>query len=103
MGLIQDFDITKNIRTIEMLKSQMLTHISDLYTNLSDEESDINERGDILSNMLIITYLLSARLGFSYSNIDIKAIKKLRLGILDENKSMHDDLTSLLRHLYRKF
>lgn len=103
MGIAQDFDITKNIRLVEMLKSQLLTNIADLYTNLSAEEPNLNERREILSDMIVITYMLSNRLGFSYSSIDIKAIKKLRLGVLDKNQYMHNDVTSLLRHLSREF
>ncbi len=103
MGIVQDFDITKNIRLVEMLKSQLLTNIADLYTNLSAEEPNLSERREILSDMLVITYMLSNRLGFSYSSIDIKAIKKLKLGVLDKNQYMHTDITSLLRHLSREF
>ncbi len=103
MEAVQDFDIAKNIRLIEMLKSQLLTNIGDLYTNLSNEEQDLAERGEILSDLLIITYMLSNRLGFSYGSIDLKAVKKLKFSILDERQAMHDDMLSLLRHLYREF
>ncbi len=103
MGAVQDFDITKNIKLIEMLKCQLLTNIADLHTNLSNDESDLNERGEILSDLLIITYMLANRLGFSYGSIDVKAIKKLKFGILDESQFMHNDMSSLLRHLYREF
>ncbi len=103
MGAVQDFDIAKNIRLIEMLKSQLLTNIGDLYTNLSNEEQDLTERGEILSDLLIITYMLSNRLGFSHSSIDLKAIKKLKFSILDEHQAMHSDMSSLLKHLYREF
>jgi len=103
MGAVQDFDIAKNVRLIEMLKSQLLTNVADLYTNLSSEEPDLTERGEILSDLLVIVYMLSNRLGFSHSNIDIKAIKKLRFGILDENQSMYSDMSLLLRHLNREF
>lgn len=101
MGGIADFDITKNIKLIEMLKGQMLSGIADLYNNLADSDSDFNERGDILADMLIMTYMLANRLGFSYGSIDVKAVKKLRIGILDEKHAMHEDVSSLLKHLYR--
>ncbi len=101
MGIAQDFDITKNIRLIEMLKNQLLTNVADLYTNLSAEDANLIERKELLSDLIIITYMLSNRLGFSHSSIDIRAVKKLRLGILDEKQSMYTDTASLLRHLSR--
>ncbi len=103
MGFAEDFDVTQNIKLVEMLKSRLLTATADLYANLAEDEPNVVERGEILSNMIIITYMLSNRLGLSYSSIDIKAVKKLRLEILEENQYMHDDMSSLLRHLYREF
>lgn len=94
-----DFDITKNIKLIEMLKGQLLTGIADLYNNLAQSSADSAERGEILSDLMILTYLLSNRLGFSYSTLDLKIISKLKIGILEENDSLHNDLVALLKHM----
>lgn len=101
MGTVQDFEITKNIRLIEMLKNQMLTNIADLFSNLLAQEPDLYERKELLADMIIITYMLSDRLGISHEYIDSTAIKKLRLGILDKNQTMYQDAVSLLRYLCR--
>lgn len=96
-----DFDITKNIRIIEMLKSQLLTDIADLYNNLYQTNSEFSERSDILADLILTTYLLSNRLGLSYNSLDLKVINKLKLGVLEENSPLHDDVSELLRYIYR--
>lgn len=96
-----NFDITKNIKLIEMLKGQLLSGVADLFNNLAEDNPDVGERSDVLSDLLVITYLLSNRLGLSYNTLDMKAINKLKIGILEENDNLHNDLVALLRHIYR--
>ena len=103
MDAVQDFDIAKNVKLIEILKSQLLTNVADLYSNLSGEGFNLEERENILSDLLIITYMLSNRLGFSHTCIDTKAIKKLRLSLLDEKQVMYTDMQTLVKHLTENF
>lgn len=94
-----ELDITNNIKLIEMLKCRMLGGVSDLYANLADTAVDSKERADILADILIVTYLLSNRLGISPHSLNSKVISKLKLGLLEEDNSMYGDLANLLKHL----
>ena len=93
------FDVTKNIRMIEMLKAQLLGNIADLYKNLSSGSGSEEERTEILADMTIMTYMLAGRLGVSNMTLDEKMKKKLRIGLLEENNSLHNDTAELLKFL----
>ena len=102
-ALEMEFDITKNIKIIEQLKCEMLSQTAELHMNLAESKSDIDERTDILVNMIITTYLLANRLNIENSVIEHKMINKLRVGILEDKKSwLHNDLVMLLRHIDKK-
>lgn len=94
-------DITKNIKIIEMLKSRLLAKVSDLYSNMSEDYADANERADILSDLLMITYLLSDRLSVSNQALDLKVINKLKVAALEDDSVLHDDVCKLLKYMYR--
>ncbi|MBR1735987.1 MAG: MazG-like family protein [Firmicutes bacterium] len=93
------FDVTKNIRMIEMLKAQLLRNVADLYKNLSYGSDNEEERLEILADMTIITYMLASRLGVSNMALDEKMKKKLRIGLLEENNNLHNDTAELLKFL----
>ncbi len=96
------FDITKNIKTIEILKSRLLSEVAVLYEDMLSSHSDIDKRADLLSEILILTYILSNKLGITYEDIDKKIKNKLRLGVLEEKKTDNEELSSLLKHIDKK-
>ena len=70
-GRARDFDITKNIRIIEWLKSEMLNSVAKLFTMLtSGAEASQKALAGCLSNIIIACYLLGKRLGIHYALID---------------------------------
>ena len=93
----RDIDITGNITAIEGLKVQLLDCITRLYKSLIDGEATTRDRSDILADLVIITYLL----GVSYQGLDMRILKHLRLGILEENSSeeWHRTLSDLSQYL----
>jgi len=98
----RDFDITKTIKTIEWLKSQLLADVSQLFSGMVEgpaKRSD--EHIDTLANMVILIYLLGKKLGVSYDTLDLKMLNRLKLGMLDSNNTeeWQADLASLSRHL----
>lgn len=98
----EDFDITKTIRIIERLKSQLLSNVSALFSNMAEgNNSDNNENIDILADMIILSYLLSDRLGASNEELDVKLINKLRLASLQdaENAEWVKEIITLSKHL----
>ena len=97
-----DFDITKTIRIIERLKSQLLSNVSVLFSNMAESNSGgSNENIDILADIIIISYLLSDKLGVSNEGLDIKLLNKLRLASLqnEENAEWTEEILALSKHL----
>lgn len=97
-----DFDITKTIRIIERLKSQLLSNVSALFSNMAESNSgNSNESIDILADIIILSYLLSDKLGVSNEALDIKLINKLRLATLqnEENEEWTKEILTLSKHL----
>ncbi|HOA80609.1 MAG TPA: MazG-like family protein [Defluviitaleaceae bacterium] len=98
----KEFDITRSLKIVEKLKSQLLCDVANLFSEMveSDENSH-EERGDLLANIIILTYLLSKKLGISYNTLDMKIYNKLKLGILEntDEQEWFADLTALMRHL----
>ena len=94
-------DITKNIRIIENLKSELLAGIAQLYSRMSaDDCEDLKEIAlDTLSNTIIISYLLSRRLGLDYTAIEKDIASKIRLGLIQEHETekYFGDLSALSR------
>jgi len=100
--LNNDIDITKNIRLIETLKSQLLTDIAQLYSNLAENNSQKRKLSDIISDFMITAYLLSEKLGVGYNAVEMNMINKLKLTVINEDDILYDDALKLLRYLHRK-
>lgn len=104
MGLFdREIDITKNIRMIEWLKSELLTDIANLYKSLANGiKEEIHETvSDTLSNIILISYLLGRRLGISYNAIENKVENKIKLGLVENHdvEKYYGDLSELSKHL----
>lgn len=96
-------DITRNIKVIEWLKSELLANVARLFRILVDgvKEEIHEELADTLSSMILVSYLLGRRLGISYNAVEIKIRNKIRLGLLDAeitNKD-YEELSELSQHL----
>ncbi|QEK13504.1 hypothetical protein FQB35_15225 [Crassaminicella thermophila] len=97
-----NIDITKNIKTIEWLKSELLMTIATLYDFLvRGVKGSQDVLVDVLANIILVTYILGKRLGINFSRIDMKIEDKIRLGILEKHKieDWHGDLSSLKQYL----
>ncbi|MFZ5353939.1 MAG: MazG-like family protein [Bacillota bacterium] len=91
-------DITKNIKVIEFLKSELLTAVATLHQTLLKGTKVTQEAlVDILANLILVTYLLGKRLGVAYSVIDSKIQDKIRIGMLEdhETEKWYGDLSDL--------
>lgn len=103
-GERNDLDITKNIKIIEWLKSELLTTVASLFELLikgtkAGQEALI----DVLANIILVTYILGKRLGINFSTIDMKIEDKIRLGILEEHRveEWYGDLSNLKQYFSR--
>lgn len=98
----KEIDITRNIKIIEWLKSELLTDIANLFrvmfNGVRDEAHDAI--ADVLSNIILICYILGRRLGLNYNVIESKLESKIKLGLIDNNdvEKYYGDLSELSRH-----
>ena len=104
MSYNKNVDITKSIRVIEWLKSELLTAISTLFQLLVNGVQNSQEAIlDVLANIILVTYLLGKRLGVSFEKIDQKLESKVKLGVVEEHKieKWYGDLSRLLDYIKR--
>jgi hypothetical protein len=98
---VKGFDIAKNMRIIENLKSELLFCVSHLYRQMtSDRCEDIRETAlDALSDTIIISYLLSRRLGLEYTALEKEISSKIRLGLVEghDTEKYFGDISALAR------
>lgn len=94
-------DIARNLRIVEILKSELLEDITVLYRHLADPvmEDTREVAAESLSDMIVIAYLLGKRLGVDYATMDRHISKKIRLGLINENEieKYFGDLSELSR------
>ena len=99
----KEIDITRNIKIIEWLKSELLTDIANLFKVLvNGVKEEVHESvADTLSNIILISYLLGRRLGISYNSIEMKIENKVKLGLIENHdvEKYYGDLSELSRHL----
>lgn len=99
----KEIDITRNIKLIEWLKSELLTDLANLFKVLArGVREEMHESvSEILSNIILISYLLGRRLGISYNAIEMKVHNKVKLGLVENHdvEKYYGDLSELSRHL----
>jgi hypothetical protein len=99
----REIDITRNIKLIEWLKSELLTDIANLFkvlvNGMKDEIHDAVSES--LSNIILICYLLGRRLGISYNSIELRIESKIKLGLVERHdvEKHYGDLSELSKHL----
>lgn len=105
MRLDKSSDITKNVKIMEWMKTELVLSIGDLFNLIFKGVRPLDEAlQDTLANIIMITYLLGKRLGISFTEIDYKVKEKIKIGI-DENHSVENwygDLTNLKKHIDNK-
>lgn len=101
MGSQKNIDITKNIKIIEWLKSELLTAVASLFQLLVKGVQNSQEAIlDVIANIILVSYLLGKRLGLTFQSIDLKIESKAKLGLIENHKieKWYGDLSELLDH-----
>lgn len=103
MGLYEkEIGITSNIKSIETLKSGLLSSVAALFKTLAgDGRDNLHDTiSDIISSIILICYILAKRLGVNYTAVENRVRSKLRLGLLeaDGTGTEQNDLTELSKH-----
>lgn len=97
-----DFNIMYNVKIIEELKAELLCLIGDFFRLLTRGSNVAQEAIlDCISAAIIILYLLGERLGYSHAAVDENMKKRLKIGIVEEDKIEKEgkDLSKLYNHL----
>ncbi|MBU5439350.1 MazG-like family protein [Tissierella sp. MSJ-40] len=98
----KDIDIIKNVRTIEWLKSQLLTTVANLYEVLAKGEEDTKENlENVISDIILQSYVLGKRLGLSYKDINSTLKENIKLNLIEDHKieRWYGDLSLLLEFI----
>lgn len=101
----ENFNIMYNVKIIEDLKANLLCIIADFFKLLTRGSNVAQESIlDCISGGIILLYLLAERLGYSHKSIDDTMKKKLKIGIIEEDKIEKDgkDLSKLYNHLKKR-
>ncbi|MEY8763266.1 MULTISPECIES: MazG-like family protein [Clostridium] len=101
----ENFNIMYNVKIVEGLKADLLCIIGDFFKLLTKGSNVAKESVlDCISGAIIILYLLAERLGYSHTAVDETMKKKLKIGIIEEDKIelQGKDLTKLYNHLKEK-
>lgn len=106
MRLNRNLEVTRNIKIIEWMKTEILVSIGDLFNLLYKGVKPLDEvLQDTLANIIMVTYLLSKRLGVSFSDVDYKIKEKIKTAINEDHsiERWYGDLSSLKKHIdYRE-
>jgi len=97
---LKDIEIAGNIKSIELLKIELMQNITGLFENIiSDSDSNINKRiSKSSANIINLTYILAKRLGVSFEEIQKSMSDGLKAGIRNGNRieEKYKDLSELL-------
>lgn len=105
MNNSKNMDTMKEFKTIEWLKSELLTSIANLYELLAKGEEDSKgDLEDLISNIILISYLLSKRLGLEYEDINSTLLDKIRLNLIEGHQieKWYGDLSQLSEFIMSK-
>lgn len=97
-------DITKNIKLIEWLKSELLSGVAAFYRLLFKGSKGSQEAVvDAIANIILVSYLLAKRLGINFAAVDLKIKSKIKLGITEQHEveKWYGDLSQLSGYMNR--
>ena len=97
-----EYDVTGNVKAIEWIKTELLGAVTTLHRALlKGTKASQDMILECLASIIILTYLLSRRLGIDFSSVDSEIKAKLKLGIVegDDIEKDHGDLSKLLKYI----
>lgn len=98
----REIDVIKNMKTIEWLKAELLSNISLLYKDMANNEDTSRENlEDLISNIILESYILGKRLGIDYKSLDNALSDNIKLNVVEGHKieKWYGDLSSLMEHI----
>jgi len=98
----KDFNIAKNVKIIEWLKTEILDSVAGLFKGLQKGSEQVFV--DFLANIVVLTYILGRRLGLSFRELDQEVLHK----IAQNKETGHQleewfgDLSALQQHIDKR-
>jgi len=93
-------DIAANVKQIEGLKSKILVEIANIFRIMSESSAENGELDGKFAEIIMNSYLLAAKLGFSYDDVHEKILSKLKLEILARDTvSDYNELSDWFKNL----
>lgn len=100
-----EIDIASNIKTVELLKVELLQKVTDLFGDISAESDSetLSRLTADTANLLNITYVLASRLGVNFDDINEVMQSQLNTEIKDKHfiEKKYGDLSILKKDLSR--
>ena len=97
-----DFDVTGMLLALDELRLNLLQSVVDLQRSMSKRSTNHDERLSALTQALINTYMLAARLGIGPVELDKSSEDAIRSCLSKEHEVLSADYATLLRHLRRR-
>lgn len=95
----QEFDIARNIKAIEWLRTEIVVNAGQVCRALQSARDDVVLQA--LANIMLSCYLLARRLGASFSSLEAELQKRTNQAQADshELEQWYSDLSNLAAHL----
>ncbi len=95
----QDFDIARNIKAVEWLKTEIILNAGQISRALLTTKDEVALQA--LANTIISCYLLAKRLGVGYSRLEDVVQQRARAAQEEghELEKWYQDLSALAEHL----
>ena len=96
-------NISSNMKAIDVIKSEILSEVANLYRALANYDEDDNSEGisNEIATIIAMDYILARRLGMSYKSVDDRIVKLL--AIAEENghelETEFSDMSELGKHV----
>lgn len=98
-----EIDIANNIKTVELLKVELLQKVTDLFGDISAETDceTLSRLTDDTASLLNIVYILGMRLGIDFDSLNDTMKQKLKIEIENNHliERRYGDLSQLFREL----
>ncbi|HLR21702.1 MAG TPA: MazG-like family protein [Tissierellaceae bacterium] len=100
-----NIDIARNMKTIEWLKVELLSNIAYLHkVFVNNDDNTKEDLEDIISNIILQSYILGKRLGIDYEEMDSALQENIKLNLIKEHKleKWYGDISQLLEYIQAK-
>ncbi|MFO7819080.1 MAG: MazG-like family protein [Halanaerobacter sp.] len=98
----KDKSITKNLKVIEWLKTELLGNVSSLFKLMIKKQEE--KILTVLANIVMAAYLLAKRLGYSFQQLNRKIEDRLQENIHSGHQieNWYGELSQLLEHFKKR-